>query len=251
MKKVLPAIPQLPGLWRIAEHDLTDALEYAGLGRLSTHKHIPKDVSETSATLAGLNYGLCMDYNHVDKCEDEENHDARFHVLTLSLSQTAFTATCSLMRSAYIDGPLRDITSFDLGLRNVPKDEIGKERYWKDIRNAIVDVGRKPVGPLRYILLVGEDADNPIFGRVVKDALRSLIPAAEIEKSEVVFSGLNARSSSLNAYSPLYVAARGAAEFAKRAQEAPVGCIEPAHCAGNRWPPRESGNTQIPFAEEL
>lgn len=30
---------------------------------------------------------------------------------------------------------------------------------------------------------------------------------------------------------PLYLAAGGAAEFAERAQEAPAGCKEPAHCA--------------------
>lgn len=47
---------------------------------------------------------------------------------------------------------------------------------------------------------------------------------------------------------PLYLAARGAAESAKRAQEAPAGCKEPAHGASNRFAAMKSLSNQVPLS---
>ncbi len=83
------------------------------------------------------------------------------------------------------------------------------------------------LGLLTHLFLVGEDTHNPTFAQVLKDALKLLLPAAEVENIEIELSGQNSRYSHIKAYSPLYIAARGETEYARQAQEAPAGCIEP------------------------
>ena len=101
------------------------------------------------------------------------------------------------------------------------------------------------------LLLLGEDGENPDFLRTVRGALRELLPKASVEKIAAmvrVSSEPNADGDGKLAgdggqempHSP-YLAARGAAEFAKRAQEAPAGCVEPNRCEENRIPGETGG----------
>lgn len=232
-KKALLTIPSLPGL---SYEDLQDALEYAGLIMLSTHRHIGDKVSDTSAAFAGSGNGLCEHYDNVEACEDEEADMPISHILALSLSQTSFTAAYTYMQAAYRSILEKQVVHFDLGLQNLPtngKDIQGKEAlYWSRIRAVIVDVGRASRGELSTLLLLGEDANNPGFIRTVQDTLRELLP--DVSKQHVSAMLLSGKQNI--SVEPLYLAARGAAEFAKRAQEAPAGCREPARCAKNHTP---------------
>ena len=100
----------------------------------------------------------------------------------------------------------------------------------------IVLVGRSSPWPLNTLLLLGDGTDEPGFVEVLQDALRELIPPAFATNTTLFFSKGEAHRAELN---PVYIAARGAAEFAKRAQEAPKGCKERPNCAVNRRPPAE------------
>ena len=246
-KKALVTIPSLPGL---SHEDLQDALEYTGLTILSTHKHIGDKVSEVSAAFAGYGYGLCEHYDNVDACEDEEADMPVYHILALSLSQTSFSAAYTYMQAAYRSILEKETVRYDLGLQNFPAKRADTQEeealYWSRMRAAIVEVGRASRGVLTTLLLLGEDANNPGFIRTVQDALRELLPDASAKQLPAVVLSRKQNSD----VESLYLAARGAAEFAKRAQEAPAGCREPAHCAENRVPPKNILLNQISLGED-
>lgn len=114
------------------------------------------------------------------------------------------------------------------------------------MRARIVEVGRPLRRTLTTLLILGEDAENPDFILTVKEALRELLPSAATQNvSTMILSGKRNGESE-----PLYLAARGAAEFAKRAQEAPAGCKERAHCAVNRIPRKNHLSDRIPLGEQ-
>lgn len=215
---------------------------------LSTHKHIPDEVSEVSAAFAGSGYGLCKHYDDVDTCEDEEADLPISHVLALSLSQTTFSAAYTYMQEAYRSILEKELTRFDLGLQHLPTN--GKDRpeeedlYWSRMRATIVEVGRASLGELTTLLLLGDEADNPDFTRTVQDALRELLQDGSAQDAlAVLSSGKRDRE-----IEPLYLAAKGTAEFAKRAREAPAGCKEPARCASNRFRATKFLSNQVPLS---
>jgi len=222
--KVLPTLPTLPGL---RQEDLSDAMEYAGLSLLVTHKHYGAYAGETSSAFAGMGFGLCEHYEKCYTCEAEEAHMPFSHVLALSLSQNSFSAAYTYMQSAFESFHESEIMRFDLGLEEEVDD---RDWYWSQIRESIVTVGRTAQRPLNTVVLLGEDGDNPHFIEVVQEVLLEL---------DLVGHGMrvsNQRMRERAAADPLYIAARGAAEFAKRAQASPPNCREPPHCAENRMP---------------
>lgn len=243
MKRALLSVPNLPGL---SHEDVQDAMEYTGLTMLSTHKHIGDKVSVVSAAFAGSHHGLCELYEDIDACEDEEAAMPVAHILALSLSRTSFSAAYTYMQSAYRSILEKEATRFDLGLQYLPlggeDSEEEKALYWSTMSAMIIDIGRASRGRLNTLLLVGENANNPDFIRVVKDALRVLLPDASTQDISTM---LSLEKQDGDEIEPLYLAARGAAEFAKRAQEAPAGCKEPAHCAENRVARKSFQSDQI------
>lgn len=102
---------------------------------------------------------------------------------------------------------------FDLGLTSIPSDEDGRTQYWHRIRDIIVGVGHVSPRGLSTLLLLGEDAGHTDFVNSVEDALRVLMPGFDIDIPRKLVDQRNPRTS------PLYLAARGAAELANRAQE--------------------------------
>ena len=241
--RALLSVPTLPGL---SHEDLQDAMEYTGLTMLSTHKHIGDKVSVVSAAFAGSYHGLCEHYEDIDACEDEEAAMPIAHILALSWSQMSFGAAYTYMQAAYRSILEKEATRFDLGLQDLPPGGEGSEEkkalYWSSMREMIIDVGRASRGTLTTLLLLGENVNNPDFIRTVKDALRVLLPDASTQEISIM---LSPEMQDGDEVEPLYLAARGAAEFAKRAQEAPAGCKEPAHCAENRAAPKNLQSDQI------
>ena len=224
----------LPGLsWE----DVSDALEYSGLTGVVGNDHHSYPVSETCASFAGTGYGLCKHYNHPHRCEDEEYDMPSFHVLTLSFSRVSFDVESSYMQYAWESLSNRQIFRFDLGFDNLPHDQNDREVYWENIRKTIVDTGKALDMPLGHLLLLGDVVDNPQYIGTVQDALMELLPHESTRASILQFSKIH------QPLDPLYIAARGAAEFAKRIQEAPQECKESRHCRKNRHP--QDGDTDM------
>jgi hypothetical protein len=192
-----------------------------------------------------MGHGLCKHYDNCDTCEDEEADMPYSHTLALSFSHAEFSAAYILMQSAFSSLAEKGVVRFDLDLGNLPKGEDEKAWYWSKVKDSIVSVGRVAYRPLTDLLLLGEDADNVEFNKVVEEALWELIPN---NPGRIRIPSEERSSDTLD---PLYVAARGAAEFAKRAQEAPASCVEPPHCAENRVPQHTFSKDQEVFNEEL
>ncbi|KAH8585747.1 hypothetical protein B0O99DRAFT_706830 [Bisporella sp. PMI_857] len=227
IERVFVVVPRLPGLfWE----DVSDALEYSGLSGIISNKHMGGLVSEISASFAGMGYGLCEHYDDPDTCEDEEAEMPYSHILELSLSRVSFDAAYTYMQSAWRSDIENQRFRFDLGLDNLPHDQYDREVYWENIRKTIVEIGKASHRPLTHVLMLGDVVDNHEYIRTVQDALMELIPHELTRESIMPFAK---NHQSLNS---LYVAARGAAEFAKRMQEAPRGCKESPQCRGNRHP---------------
>lgn len=190
------------------------------------------------------------------------------HILALSLTHHSLSAGYTYMSAAYRSVLEASSTRFDLGLEHLSSCSKASEidrctaHYWAQIHDVITRIGRTALRPLTTLLLLGEDAQNSDFVHTVQEALRELLPDASAEEIAAMVRVLGEREvgsdgdiagSGSQKWDPLYVAARGAAEFAKRAQEAPAGCKEPARCAENSIPAENEGgiNEQAPLKLEV
>ncbi len=211
------AVPRLPGL---TEDDLKEAMEYAGLKMLSSYR-VFGVVTENSAAWAGSGYGLCSDPANIKTCEREEDLMSDRLVLSLSYTNAVFILTYS--RINFKEGSDRTVFHFDLGLQSM-NEYPSPAAYWRTVTSTIREfVEDKP--KIDTLQLLGEKAFDHRFLDAVGDALRHI----HVYKS----SGRNITSLRLN-FEPNSLAARGAAELAKRYQMMTWNCVEPPECEERR-----------------
>ncbi|OCK74284.1 hypothetical protein K432DRAFT_409985 [Lepidopterella palustris CBS 459.81] len=211
------ALPLLPGL---TQEDITDAMEYAGLSSLHLYNYFGY-FTETSATFAGMGYGLCADPGDVDSCEIENAGMERRYILAAGLSREWLSVVHTVRTDANTGWELRSVMDFELGFA-AREGYADQEKYWREVQAKMLLVAERAVQPFDTVLLLGEEASNETFLRVLRDTF--WVP----QDQESTIMG------NRDPDVPLYVAARGAAEFAKRAQVSPWGCKEPASCMKNR-----------------
>src|SRR5947209_96629 len=233
------ARPNLPGLPR---EDLEDAMEYAGLRTLHSYYSFG-DISETAAAAAGMSLGLCSNYANIKACEDEQPTFPLHHIIAVTFTHYSLDVTYATFQKAYWSDEHKAERHFDLGFSFSNASD-----YWSSVQKAIRDVALVCQRPLTNLFLMGEEAANEDFLDAVRDALYSLIPSV----------------GPLTDFDPLFVVAKGAAEFAKRFQETPWNCLEQDYCKKNRIPEagidgrkssRLKGNErllhQMPYAMEV
>ena len=196
------ARPKLPG---ITVEDLDDAMQYAGLRSLRAYNYLG-DVSETSAAFAGMGYGLCSKPRDLDICEDEEAEMPLQYVLAVSLTHNSLIVTHTVLTDANASWELKTVFEYNLGLEAL-KNYRDVSIYWDKVRSTIRNVALISDEPLTTLLLLGEDGTNAKFLEVLRDALGDT-------------QGTTSASLGVLSTTPdsLYVAAIGAAEFAKRFQ---------------------------------
>jgi len=120
----------------------------------------------------------------------------------------------------------RHVFDWSAGLEALPSYS-SADAYWDHVRDTIKSLVQSTAEfrtslPFTTVLLLGESARNPDFLRVLRDILR------ELDGSQNLAAAFNVDK----VVDPLYAAACGAAEFAKRIQEAsPYNCIEDESCA--------------------
>lgn len=205
-------IPHLPGLTR---EDLEDAMEYAGLKMLRGYNFFG-DVDHVRATYAALGNGLCHNPEDIKSCEEEEANMKYYHVLSISFTNYVLSQRLSICRTAHYCWDHREEENLDLGLRD--KHSYGPEvEYWMHVRRSIRRFAEM-AWMIDKLHVYGEAASNEHFVEALKGALRDLEP-----KMTIATSGAERME-------PLSLAARGAAEFAKRFQVMTWGCTEPSRC---------------------
>lgn len=184
------------------QEDLQDAFEYVGLRYLSFP--VRYDVLyETSAAYAGYDNGLCSNYTDRDACKHEQDEMPSVVVMAILYTRTVLTVSLSIMKSAYyLYEPLnRHLSDFSLGYDDRSLEAADKG-YWDAIGMKLEQIlienpyYERPA----KVLLMGDCVQDETFQLAVNKALSNQMaqmPKILIEDSEGV-------------------AAKGAAQFAKR-----------------------------------
>ena len=267
VESVVVATPSMTGLdWR----DIREAINCAGLKSLHDDTYLLAQAPETSAAFAANGHGLCQDYVNPYVCEDEEDemptemvlavrcvqisptailYSNKANPLIISFTKRVLHLALVPMRLAMSNTEDRHVFDWSAGLEALPSHP-SADAYWDHVRDAIKSFVQSTIDfcasrPFTTVLLLGESATDPDFLRVLRDTLR------EIQGSENP-TALNVDKVA----DPLYAAARGAAEFAKRIQEAPPhNCIEDKSCARLRLDrggvPDRAGHGGQPGSDEL
>lgn len=209
-------VPYLPALYM---EDLVDASEYAGIRLLTLPWYVHRSgdqaqwpVTEINTAYAGNGFGICISYKDRTRCSEELGQMPQQNVFAVLFTWTALTAHVSPLWSAEGFYSASGIVNFDLGLIN----ERSTTDYWARIRSALREGMASYTGRGKELGLVvshGEQAENQHFDRILKE---------EVLKYQVDTTGPE-----FSVQDPVFAAARGAAEFAKRA---PFLCLYADNC---------------------
>jgi hypothetical protein len=239
------ARPKLPGL---TGEDLEDAMEYAGMKMLNSYNYKGSEISETSAAFAGTGKGLCSNPEDIESCEDEEVEIPCKYILAVSFTNTALTFAFTVLTYAHSGYEYIYRPYVYMGL-NAMERYSNQTKYWEAVGQRIRNFNTYPER-IDTVLVMGEAASNEDFQKTLRDALRDYRPPVEsdmpdpdVPKLDVptpdILGALNASAK----FDPLSLAARGAAEFAKRFQVMTWNCMEPGKCY------KDEDVAQMPIAE--
>ncbi|RDL40781.1 uncharacterized protein BP5553_00760 [Venustampulla echinocandica] len=221
---VFPSLPEIPNL---PFGDFDEALGWVNLTRLRSYKSTPSPVNQFNTAFAGMGYGICTHWSNVEQCDSEEVSQPVRHTLTISYTADEFVVERSTSVTAYwIYRDARDRTPA-LGSSHRPlhnPDSI--KDYWEQVGDRIKLVALAGGDPrsLDTLVLMGESAQNKQLLDTIWKAL------SELGKVDL-YSALQTPQ-----FTTEFVAARGAAEMAKRAQAGPNGCVERELCREQREP---------------
>lgn len=119
-----------------------------------------------------------------------------------------------------------------------------EEAFWEYVRAQLVVLPRQKRSFPTKVILEGENATNPEFLRMLKDALREvrlqdpkLSGSEEVDLHSLINGGLDV--------DPTFAAARGAALYALWRQEAPFGCVERDDCEEERQRERQGKSPRV------
>jgi hypothetical protein len=216
---VLVAVPHMHALY---QEDTEDALEYAGLIDLASQPYrIGGPYAEAGAAFNGLGFGLCSNYTDIKACDAEErgnvppppvhgrNQTRIQRILTVSFTPTMLAATWTA--PTLVAPSLRNdwgwVADMKLGLNHV-HDDPRESHYWAAVRDGIltpiVETYRSLQEPLDKVILQGPYAADERLRAAVDEVLDLFAPY--LNKSTDVYISDD----------PIFVAANGAAEMAKR-----------------------------------
>ena len=211
----LVTVPKLPALYM---EDLVDACEYVGIRLLILPWYVYRSgdcaqwpVVEVNTAYAGKGFGICNSYKNLTRCGEEIRQMPDQNVFAVLFTRTALTAHVSPIWSAQHMYDAVGIVNFDLGL-----DNEHTPAYWSRIRSAL----REAMGnysrrgeKLGQVVSYGESVENEDFDRILKE--------------EVLNYQVDPAGPRFSVKEPIFAAARGAAEFAKRA---PFLCLHADDC---------------------
>ncbi|KAH6669265.1 hypothetical protein B0J14DRAFT_641177 [Halenospora varia] len=228
--------PPLSGLRR---EDLSDALEYAGLrswldppqpGQGIQAGMYPEVLGEAHAAVVADGNGLCANYRNLFVCWDEEERMPSNLVLVASFTRRALYVAAGVVRAPFdwVQPPLVHTTDFKAGLESMARYGMPSE-FWVHVRGRLRDVAQQALastnGGLTKVLLLGENATNPDFLDALRESVADLV-GSKSSGDTVIREAVLA--------DPVFVGARGAAQYARWRQEAPFGCRELPTCEDQR-----------------
>jgi hypothetical protein len=209
-RKISGAVATIPHLPAMYQEDLEDAFEYAGLIYIPHYPYWYGGIfPESGAVYVGNGFGLCSNYTDPASCEEEKHNPTHqpLHENVLSVSYTGSILTSTwATEGMWFAYPASDnFKVVDLGLGWDKRNENPKDSYyWEAVRDAIIKPALEANNYLHKetdkVLLHGDCSTDERFQKVLKEAVEGAL-----ENKPRVF-----------ALDPVYSAARGAAEMAKR-----------------------------------
>jgi hypothetical protein len=192
------------------QSDLDEASTYAGLESILT----PSWLSAASAAAAGQNWGLCEHYDDILACGEEEESLPQETVLAVDYTRDALVVTLFPFKSAWSNSDEMTELFYDVGAVQEQK-----EGHWKRVTNAVQKLPlERPATKITRVIVTGDAAESEQFLDTLKEAMKNLNYDSTVFKQY------------METYNPLFLCSRGAAEMAKRKQEAPGACIECDKC---------------------
>ena len=199
------ALAATPNLVALYQEDVDDAFEYIGLKSLDDPNPLFRMFHESAAAAASAGLGLCQDYTDPAACDEEELNMPMKTLLSVLYTKDSLCVELSVIKSVYWNYPYPSsppAMDFTLGSNRI-RDDPQEEYYWQAVKNTIY---RGVLDGLRLehrpsvVFVFGESSEDPVFRRILEDALRSLLG----EVPEIVD------------VDPIFRPAQGAAELAKR-----------------------------------
>lgn len=202
------AVITVSHLVALYQDDIQDAFEFVGLRYVEPKKNYRPLVWETASAYAGYGFGLCEHYSDAGKCAAEEDDMKDQTAFSVHYSKNALSTSLAVIRIAIDlwEPDYRHAENFTLGHDEVLKDGkyYGEDKeYWtalKEHLRLLLVRNSSYQRPARAIV-TGDMADDKTFIVTLEEVLRD-----NLEKVPP-----------LSIDDPVFVAARGAAEFRKRA----------------------------------
>jgi hypothetical protein len=129
------------------------------------------------------------------------------HVLFLDFDNSSFSATVQYMQHVDQEWSYSNRIDMELGWWNLPVFEVSRARFWAQIHEVILEVAGALQRSPNHVVLLGDHGADPEYLDVVKAALRDVL---EMDVS-LSLSANKAEDIGM-------LAARGAADFARRAE---------------------------------
>lgn len=182
---------RLTGLY---EEDILDAAEYLKLETLrGYHLHQPREII---AAYAGNGMGLCKNFEDVTQCKQEGKELPLRQVLSVEWVKTALVLNTQGVREAL------DVADYDTVAKVDFSDGFDTpERVTASITDILEERFRFLQRPSDLTVVISGDNADLSISQTVTSAVRTFGPTPALFEAE-----------------PLYIAARGAAELAWRAQ---------------------------------
>ncbi|KAJ0153088.1 Uncharacterized protein HZ326_4572 [Fusarium oxysporum f. sp. albedinis] len=247
LDRVAVSHPRIQGL---AEPDLWDALEYAhirpwvaaGLPRpkavlpLPAAGGYPSQLLESYAVFAGHGKGLCKHYKNFWQCAEEQDNVPLETTLVVGITPTDLRGEIIRTRSAFTDLQPRhgDRAFVDLELGLATSED--KPDFWARVTERLQGFcGTVPEGfRLEKILLTGDNATHPAFLQALRSAL---VGNGYLQRESDSGEKISFVHNGGAVIDPVFASARGAAQYARWRQEAPIGCEEQDRCEEERRRP--------------
>lgn len=211
--KVLPSTPWLPNLH---PEDFEEAFQVAGLELLHSFGYYGT-LQQANAAWAGMGNGLCEHWRDYDLCQDEEDEMGYKEALLVSFTAEELLVEHLAIWDVHRVGKYGTKRYPDLGYR-AWRDNVKNETFWDLLGEKALQMARV-TGRVDELLLLGEYGEEKLFLDALWKALGSEFDVQEMW-----------RSLQTEQFSAEFVAARGAAELARREQNLRWDCVDGEWC---------------------
>ncbi|KAL2074631.1 hypothetical protein VTL71DRAFT_8409 [Oculimacula yallundae] len=221
--RVAISLPDLPNL---SYEDWEEVVQLTGLDVLKSYRFHQQRLRELNVAWVGLGHGVCEHWRDSERCDKEERSMEKRVVLALSFTEERLSISKAFVSGASEIYVATQVSRQDLGYlswRSNPENET----FWDSVGMYVGTVARTDRGfVIQDLILTGEHAEEKNFLDAVWKALGDVTDVQKLWQPLQV-PGFDAE----------FVAARGAAELAKRWQaEPPYGCMEGDWCKDDGGP---------------